>query len=527
MKQIVTVLIAGCALCAALPPAVPAEPPALAATKTQAPKLPPPAAYEPKGDVVDIELSEYAGYAGLIVANGGLEPNPDSVFFRRHGFKVRITLSEKESWAALNTGQMAASATTVDVLAVYARQFDVVAPALIGYSRGATGLVTRSQIRRINDLKGRIIVTAQFTEADFFIRYLAFEAGLEINLLPDLDAKPDPEKLNLVFCEDGFAAGDFFLADIAQGRNRLAGCVTWAPKTSQLVENSAGQARILATSRNLLIVADILVVNRGFARKHPEKLAGLVDGLIDGNSRLRQNPDAHLATLARAFGWEPAKAKSELAKVHLANLPENLAFFSGAITAAGSFAGIYQSAVHAYGSELIRDPVDADHFTDLRHLTALEQAGGFKDQTIAIAPIPPPAPAPVESGPLLSKDIRFFFQPNSSVLELNSPENLKQLQTITNLLQISPGSRVLLRGHVDDSNLLEFRRQGGETLVRQMAMHALELSKNRALEIKRLLGERHNVDPARVETIGRGWEEPAGTDSAKNRRVEVQWFTIE
>jgi NitT/TauT family transport system substrate-binding protein len=30
-----------------------------------------------------------------------------------------------------------------------------------------------------------------------------------------------------------------------------------------------------------------------------------------------------------------------------------------------------------------------------------------------------------------------------------------------------------------------------------------------------------------VETVGRGWEEPLGTDSDQNRRVEVQWFTLE
>ena len=31
----------------------------------------------------------------------------------------------------------------------------------------------------------------------------------------------------------------------------------------------------------------------------------------------------------------------------------------------------------------------------------------------------------------------------------------------------------------------------------------------------------------RLETIGRGWEEPAGSDSELNRRVEVRWFTLE
>src|SRR5687767_10485375 len=35
-------------------------------TQTAVPRLDPPGAYQPNGDTIDIELSEYAGYAGLI-----------------------------------------------------------------------------------------------------------------------------------------------------------------------------------------------------------------------------------------------------------------------------------------------------------------------------------------------------------------------------------------------------------------------------------------------------------------------------
>jgi NitT/TauT family transport system substrate-binding protein len=44
--------------------------------------------------------------------------------------------------------------------------------------------------------------------------------------------------------------------------------------------------------------------------------------------------------------------------VHLSNLPENLAFFEGTIDAAGSFQGIYQSSVLAYGTGLMKNPAD-------------------------------------------------------------------------------------------------------------------------------------------------------------------------
>jgi NitT/TauT family transport system substrate-binding protein len=499
----------------------------LVETQTAVPKLGPAAAYQPKDKTIEIELSEYAGYAGLIVANGGLAPNENSVFFKKHGFKVAIKLSEEESWPALNSGKMAASATTVDVLAIYGRQFQVVVPAQIGFSRGADGVVVRSDIKRINQLKGKILATSQFTEAEFFIRYLAQEAGLGVSTLPDLKTAPEPDKLNLVFCKDAFAAGDFFLRELKAGRSLLAGCVTWAPKTTEVVDQSGGRSHVLATSKNLLIVADVLIVNKGFAQQNPAMVAALVNGLLEGNRMVRDNPTVWLDLIGKIFKWDREQTKGELAKVHLSNLPENLAFFSGAIDAAGSFGGIYQSAVLSYGNTLIQDPVDSDRFLDLQALKGLEQSGAFKDQTVAIAPIRSTTGAPVETDPLLSKDIRFLFEPNSAKLDLDRQENLKNLEAIKRLLQVSPGSTVLLRGHVDSSRVEEFRKQGGDAFLRQMSLKAVEFSRQRANEIRRLLIEKHGVDAKRVDSLGRGWEEPLGPDHEQNRRVEAQWFTLE
>ena len=499
----------------------------LVETQTEVPKLAASGAYVPKDNTVEIELSEYAGYAGLIAANGGLAPNENSVFFKKHGFKVAIKLSEEESWSALNSGKMAASATTVDVLAIYGRQFQVVVPVQIGFSRGADGVVVRSDIKRINQLKGKILATAQFTEAEFFIRYLAQEAGLGINTLPDLKTAPDRDKLNLVFCKDAFAAGDFFLREVQAGRNLLAGCVTWAPKTTEVAEGSGGKAHVLTTSKNLLIIGDVLIVNKGFAQQSPKMVAGLVAGLLEGNRMVRDNPATWQDMIGKAFKWDRDETKSELAKVHLSNLPENLAFFSGAIDAAGSFGGIYQSAVFSYGSQIIKDPVDADRFADLQHLKAIEQAGTFKEQKVAIAPIRSSGGAPVEGDPLLSKDIRFLFAPNSANLDQGNADNVKNLEAIKRLLTVSPGSTVLLRGHVDNSMVEEFRKRGGEAFVRQMALKSVDFSKQRANEIKRLLIEKHGVDAKRLDAIGRGWEEPLGPDNEQNRRVEAQWFTLE
>jgi NitT/TauT family transport system substrate-binding protein len=494
---------------------------------TGTPALDAAAAYVPKDNVLQIDISEYAGYGGLIVANGGMDPNPDSIFAKEYGFKVKITKSESETWSALNNGRLAATATTTDALAVLGRQFDAVVPVQIGYSRGADMVVVDRGIGSVNKLAGKVLAASQFNESEFFIRYLAQEAGVPVTVLRDLDSKPSSSELGLVFYDDASVACKAYAHELTTSKSRLNGCVGWTPFTDEVVEGSNGAAKVLVSNRNLLVIADVLAVNGGFARAHPDMVRGLVHGILEGNRRLRDQQAANIGIVAKAFNWSDADARDELSRVHLANLPENRAFFSGTIDSAGSFGGIFQSSVLAYGS-VIRNPTDASRFADVTALDALAKKGLFADQTIAIAPIRNSTQASLEGDPLLSKDIRFFFEANSAKLDKNEVKNQEYLDTIKRFLQVSPGSTVLLRGHVDNARVSEFRDQGGEQLLKSMALKAMELSRQRAMSVSDALRARHkDIDPSRIEAVGRGWEEPAGPDSELNRRVEVQWFTLE
>ncbi|GFE78929.1 hypothetical protein GCM10011487_09290 [Steroidobacter agaridevorans] len=493
---------------------------------TGSPTLEAAATYVPKDGVLQIDISEYAGYGGLIVANGGMEPNPDSFFAKEYGFKVKITKSESETWSALNNGRLAATATTTDALAVLGRQFDAVVPLQIGYSRGADMVVVDRGITSVNQLAGKVLAASQFNESEFFIRYLAQEAGVPVTVLRDLDSKPSSSELGLVFYDDASIACKAYEHELS-GSQRLNGCVGWTPFTDEVVEKSNGAAKVLVSNRNLLVIADVLAVNGGFARANPDMVRGLVHGILEGNRRLRDQQAANIGIVAKAFGWRDVDARDELSRVHLANLPENRAFFSGTIDSAGSFGGIFQSSVLAYGS-VIRNPTDASRFADVTALDELAKKGLFADQKIAIAPIRSNTQATLEGDPLLSKDIRFFFEANSAVLDKNAPQNQDYLDTIKRFLQVSPGSTVLLKGHVDNARVSEFRDQGGEQLVKSMALKAIELSRQRAMAVSEALRARHkDIAASRIEVVGRGWEEPAGADSELNRRVEVQWFTLE
>jgi NitT/TauT family transport system substrate-binding protein len=252
-----------------------------------------------------------------------------------------------------------------------------------------------------------------------------------------------------------------------------------------------------------------------------------VHGLLEGNRLLRDDPQAHAGVVAQAFGWTVQETLDELSKVHLSNLPENLAFFDGSIASAGSFQGIFQSSVLAYGV-LIKNPADPARFAGVQHLKALDADGSFKGQSISIAPIRTSGKVALEGDALLSKDIRFFFEANSAELDKDAKANQDYLDTIKKFLQVSPGSIVLLRGHVDNAMVADFERQGGPALVKSMALKAMELSRQRTQSVKDALLARHTgIAEDRIELVGRGWEEPIGQDSEQNRRVEVQWFTLE
>ena len=195
------------------------------------------------------------------------------------------------------------------------RQFDVIAPVQIGFSRGAD-MVGGCRHTNINQLRGKVLASSQFNEAEFFIRYLASEAGVKVRVLHDLDARPAADELGLVMYEDAFVACDAYQHELSQRTPRLNGCVGWSPRTDEVVEASNGRAKILVSNRNLLVIADMLMVNQGFAAAYPDWVKGLVHGLLEGNRQVRENAEPHLAQIAAALGWEVDETREELRKVH-------------------------------------------------------------------------------------------------------------------------------------------------------------------------------------------------------------------
>ncbi len=244
---------------------------------------------------------------------------------------------------------------------------------------------------------------------------------------------------------------------------------------------------------------------------------------------VRDNHDAHLDTSPRRSSGRATMPATSSAKVHLSNLPENLAFFSGAIDAAGSFGGIYQSAVLAYGSDLIKDPPDPERFLDLQGARRPPKRPAlFKDQKVAIAPIRSGGggdggrqSAPEQGHPLHVR-AELGRSRHAEPVEHDEPRSDQE---------VAPGQPGL------DDSAARPRRQRARRGVPQEGRRSLRAQPGaqgdgvepapRRRDQAAAGRETDSVDAQRIDVVGRGWEEPVGANSDENRRVEVQWFTIE
>jgi NitT/TauT family transport system substrate-binding protein len=320
--------------------------------------------------------------------------------------------------------------------------------------------------------------------------------------------------------------------EVRKNLNRLAGCVNSDPKTGEVAAACKDDAYILTTTANLLVVADVLVLNEGFANANPKIVAGLVDGLLVGNNMVRTEPAKHAALIERAFGWESGDAISELKKVHLANYPENEAFFNGTIDSAGSFKYLFETATTLYRPQLAAPPISGDTLLYVDALKAAAASNAFANQRADITPIKIDVDLGESSTEdlaksLLSKNVRIEFMPNSSEGDAGkNGVNDTAMGKIVDLMRVSPGSVVLFRGHADNLKLEDYKKRPDHDpkKVRDGELRLKALSEERCKAVKEILVKNHNAEEGRVRFEGVGVGEATG-DAEFDRRVEVQWFT--
>ena len=485
--------------------------------------------WDDKEKIVVFPINVWAGWLPIIAANNGFAPNEDSVFFKKYGFKVNLKLIDdpvvaRDSYAG---GESHVLWGTLDMMVLFAPELmkdSRTAPRIyqqVDWSSGGDGIVTRSKIRSVADLKGKTIVYAQNSPSQYFISNLLINAGVGLS------------EVTHKYTSTAFEAAAAFVSDPS-----IDACVSWAPDIYTIPEKVAGTRILTTTAEANKLIADVWAVRADFARDKPEIVKGLVAGIFEGMDMLN-----NATTKAQAFQWmadgygmKVEDVKAMEADAHSTNFAENREFFLNANNPT-NFERTWKSIAYVYNQAgLVKEAVPFNQIMDFSIVQDLEKAGTFKHhQDNYVSKFVPTTYKKVNAeAPIITQTVRINFYPNSSNIyepahdltgnaiqnTLYDPNVEATLDKVARLVGAYDRAVVAIVGHTDSS----MKGKIPEQIVKDLSM-------NRAEAVKKALVDKYKFDPKKFVVEGEGWNKPADLDNvmnqALNRRVEVSVFPPE
>lgn len=491
-------------------------------------------AYEPLADnTVRMALNVWAGWAPVIVANNGFKAGKVWKGPGGRSFKLELVLIDdpiamRDAYAS---GKVHIGWATLDMLPLFVEQLRKDSRTMprvyqqVDWSNGGDGIVCRSTVKSVGDMRGKTVVLAQNSPSHYFLLNTLISGGLQ------------PGDVQYKFTQDAFQAAAAFNAD-----RKIACVVTWAPDIYNL-SDAAGNRMLVNTQTANKLIADVWFARADFAKDNAPIIEGLVRGIFEAMESLKTSATKAQAAKMMAVGYSiPEKdALSMLGDAHSTNYAENREFFLNQNNPT-NFERTWNTAYFLYKKigSVSGTPVPFDQVMDFSVLTALGNEPKFASQKneYLVQFVPTSASTiQAESSEILTKTVVIQFFPNSDDLdhkvsraiegrtvdELYDPQAPFVVEEAGRLSGQFGAARIVIEGHTDAS----MRGAGGVT-----AADVQELSLRRANAVKQaLLRKFPTLQPNQFTTVGRGWDRPADPgdpgNHAKNRRVEIKVYPLE
>jgi len=291
---------------------------------------------------VRVRVNIWVGCVGGLVANGGLDTAPGSIYSKK-GLTVSFKIIDDwtEGAAALATNNVDVMLTTADVWAkdyaqFRARGFGARAFFLVDWSRGADGIIAAQGINSLKDLPGRKVAFAPYTPSHFLLWTGLKESGLSAEQRNEILS-------NAIHTKDGIEPATLF------AQQKVDAAVAWDPDMSDAVSKRPGSRKVYDTRQASKLIADILVVSDRFATQNPQTVIKFAEGWLEGVEFIKAQPTrAHtLIGAVKDFNIPADLAKTMLEGVVLADGAGNKAFF-GSAGAASDYSRIFKTSQEMY-----------------------------------------------------------------------------------------------------------------------------------------------------------------------------------
>ncbi|MEM9824174.1 MAG: phosphate ABC transporter substrate-binding/OmpA family protein, partial [Bacteroidota bacterium] len=455
------------------------------------------------GDVINIGVVTWGGYAGGQYFNEGFEANTRSRFYKDYGFKVAFKILDdfEASRAAFKNDEVNLLWATIDAFPTEVESLRAFDPKVVfqaDWSRGGDAIVVRRGINTVADLRGKKIAVAKLSPSHSFLIWLLDAGGLSVN---------DVTLVKQASAIDAAAAFKGKLVDAA---------VVWSPDDEDCV-NSVPGARVLENTKSAShIIADVFIAKGDYVKRNRERLEQLYEGWMIGAAEINSNDGNKRKAakiLAEAFdGFDETMTYNAINNVRLCTHGDNLNFFGldkayknvTGESLYGRMTNIYRELGFAGDKvpnwRLIRESglVQAASFTGKE-----QNAEGQK--TFAAV-----KESDKTKSAIASKQVSISFRTGEFQLDENSKYIIDN--EFVDIAKAFSNSRIRIEGNTDNTGSASGNKR---------------LSLKRAQAVANYLIETYGMPRNRFIVVGNGPDKPVATNStdagrAKNRRTDFE-----
>jgi hypothetical protein len=282
----------------------------------------PPKAWAPgsKESPIRIAIPPSASVVGALIANGGADTKPGSVFDSDSALTVRMEVSELPAACSERLAKREVqfyvtdlSGFVQDVPALRAKGLDPVVVLLCAWSRGADAIVADPKIKSIDELADGGIGVVRGAPCYFFLRTV-------------VDSHDGAER-NWPRVRSGLRLFDDPRAAAAAYAKREVDAVVLPDPYIALAMGSRESQEFASTRQWSNVVAAVLVADRTWVREHADTAARLVRGWLQGVESASGDGDEARRLLRETFAFGEAESRAVLEHVALAGVDENQQFF--------------------------------------------------------------------------------------------------------------------------------------------------------------------------------------------------------
>ncbi len=256
---------------------------------------------------VSIALSGWTGFAPLTLAK-------EAGIFKKHGLDVSLKkVPQKDRHLVIASGDVQCAATTVETWIVWnANGVATTQIFQLDKSYGADGMVVKSDITKISDLKGKTVAASAPGTAPYFtLAWMLKKNGLT------------PKDVKVVNLEPQAAAN----AMIA-GNAGLDAAMTYEPYLSA-VRSKPEAGKIIATTLDYPMIMDTFGCTPKFLADNPKAAKAIADSYFEAVEMIAKEPKKSFEIMGADVKQSAEQFEASQKYLRWQDRAANLKFFSG------------------------------------------------------------------------------------------------------------------------------------------------------------------------------------------------------